>query len=114
MSRRASGLRAWILQRITAVYLAAFIVLFGGALLLCPPASYAAWRDWLASPWISIALLLFFLALMIHAWVGVRDILIDYVHPLPARIALLSLTGIGLIGCGFWAAQVIILSRLAA
>lgn len=114
MSRRASGLRAWILQRITAVYLGAFIVLFGGSLVLCPPASYAEWRAWLGAPWMSIALLLFFAALLIHAWVGARDILIDYVHPLPARIALLSLTGIGLIGCGFWAAQVIILARLAA
>ena len=112
MSRRASGLRAWILQRITAVYLLVFIVLFGGSLVFDPPASHAAWRDWVTGPWVSIALLLFFLSLLIHAWVGVRDILIDYVHPLTARITLLTLTGIGLLGCGFWAVQVVILARL--
>jgi succinate dehydrogenase / fumarate reductase membrane anchor subunit len=112
MSRGATGLRAWILQRITAIYLGVFILLFGGRLLFNPPASHAVWSDWVTSPWVSVALLLFFLSLLIHAWVGIRDILMDYVHPLTARITLLTLTGIGLLGCGFWAVQVTTLARL--
>jgi succinate dehydrogenase / fumarate reductase membrane anchor subunit len=111
MSRRATGLRAWILQRISAGYLALFSILVAWRWLPHPPGSYEQWRDWLADPWISVALLLFFASLLLHAWIGIRDVLIDYVHPFGVRLSFLALTGVGLISCGLWALQVVLTIR---
>lgn len=111
MSRKASGLRAWILQRLTAIYLALFVIYLGFRWLGSPPANYAEWQGWVGNPWVSIAILLFFASLLLHAWIGVRDVLIDYVHPFGARLTLLALAGSGLLGCGLWVLQVVFMAR---
>lgn len=111
-SRRATGFRAWVLQRVTAIYIGFFTLVLIGRLVVIPPASYLEWREWAAGPWVNIGLLLFFVSVLLHAWVGVRDILVDYVHPLLARLTLLSLTGFGLVACGLWLMK--ILFRLGA
>lgn len=111
--RRAAGLRAWVVQRLSAVYLGLFFIYLIGHFIFVPPASYEAWRLWVAQPHISMALLLFFLALLLHAWVGVRNVLIDYVRFFGLRLVLLALTGLALIACGVWGLQVVILARIA-
>lgn len=113
MSRRAAGLRAWVVQRLTAIYLGVFLVFLLAKFLLDPPLHHAEWRGWLADPVINIAGLLFVLTLLLHAWVGVRDILMDYVKPIALRAGLMALVILGLMACGLWAAQLLILTRMA-
>lgn len=108
MSRHASGLRAWYLQRISGLYLGGLTLYLLGLFILAPPADHAAWRALVAQPLMQVALLLGFAALLLHAWVGFRDVVIDYVHPTALRIGLLTLTAIGLLGCGFWALLVVL------
>jgi len=110
MSRKASGLRAWILQRLTAVYMTLFVIYAALRWLPAPPASHEFWRAWVADPWVGVAILLFFASLLLHAWIGIRDVLIDYVRPIGARLTLLTLTGLGLVGCGLWVLQVIFMA----
>lgn len=101
MSRRASGLRAWLLQRISAVYLALYVVYF----LLANAgreSGYAAWRAWLAEPLPLLAMALFFIALAVHVWVGMRDVIVDYVHQVGWRLLLLSLVGLVLAASLLW------------
>lgn len=113
MSRRASGLKAWLLQRITAVYLVLFIAISGlWAIAQHQPINYVIWKGWIASPLISLALLLFFLALLLHAWVGVRNVLIDYIKPISLRLLLLSLFAFGLIASGLWVMEIIIRAQI--
>lgn len=112
MSRQATGLRAWALQRITAIYLGLYLIYllihaFGGG-----PGGFEAWRAWVTQPVVTIGLLLFVVALLLHCWVGIRDVLIDYVHPLGIRLLLLSLFAIGFIASGLWVVQAIFLARL--
>jgi succinate dehydrogenase / fumarate reductase membrane anchor subunit len=113
VSRKASGLKAWALQRGTAIYLALFFVYLVGTLLLAAPTDEAAWRAWWSHPVMSVAALVFVAALLVHAWIGVRDILIDYLWHTGARVAALALVALVLVGSGLWAAQVLILARLA-
>ena len=94
MSRKVSGFRAWVVQRVSALYLALGFIYLAGVFL--------AWTQWLSSPLVSVGLALFFLALLLHAWIGVRDVVIDYVHPLGIRLAVLTLVALLLLGCGFW------------
>lgn len=114
MSRQASGLRAWAMQRLTAVYLGLYILYFITYLLFSPPDSYQAWHDYVANPVASIAMLLFIIALLIHAWVGIRDVLIDYVPLFIARALLLTLFGTGLVACGLLFARTLFLAGTAA
>ncbi|MEJ2691795.1 MAG: succinate dehydrogenase, hydrophobic membrane anchor protein [Candidatus Thiodiazotropha sp.] len=113
MSRRASGLRAWFLQRVSAVYLTLFVFYALQHLILCAPADYVAWREWVAGPLVSLGLLLFFASLLLHAWVGIRDVIIDYIHPTAMRVSLLTAIGFLLVGCAIWAMQIIILAHVA-
>ncbi len=112
MSRSASGLRAWALQRISAVYIGVFSVVLLARFIGDPPPDYAVWQGWVAQPWVSIGLSIYVLALLLHAWVGIRDVLIDYVHPLAIRLTLLSLFGLTFVGSGMWALQAIFLVRV--
>jgi len=112
MSRKASGLKAWVLQRATAIYIGLFAIYLLLVLLMAPPADYAAWRDWFASPLMGIATLLFIVSILLHAWVGIRDVVIDYVWHTPARVTVLTLVALALVACGLWASQSLILVRL--
>jgi succinate dehydrogenase / fumarate reductase membrane anchor subunit len=112
MSRQASGLRAWVLQRVTAVFLLLYFPYLIVTLASSPPADHAQWVAWISQPAVSIGLLLFFAALILHAWVGFRDAVIDYVHPIAARVAVLTLLAFGLVGCGLWALRVIVLAHV--
>jgi succinate dehydrogenase / fumarate reductase membrane anchor subunit len=112
MSRTATGLRAWVVQRATAIYLGLFFVYLLVHWLIAPPADYAAWRAWIGHPLMGTALLLFVVALLLHAWVGMRDILIDYVQPIALRVGLLAAVGLGLVACALWATVVLLLARL--
>ena len=47
------------------------------------------------------------IALLYHAWVGVRDIWMDYVKPVSVRLVLQILSLVWLIGCAGWAIQVL-------
>ena len=71
------------------------------------PHSYLAWRDWMLSPAVSIAAMVFFAALIAHAWVGLRDVILDYVHPIAVRVFVLALLGLGLTGMGAWVIQIL-------
>lgn len=97
MSRRASGLKAWLLQRLSALYIALFGLYFLFVLLFDAPQSHAAWREWVGGPLMSLALVIFFIALVTHAWVGMRDVIVDYARPLWLRLTLLSGVGVVLL-----------------
>jgi succinate dehydrogenase / fumarate reductase membrane anchor subunit len=50
---------------------------------------------------------LFFVSLFYHAWIGVRDIWMDYVKPTGLRLTLHVLTVTALVGYTAWAAAIL-------
>ncbi len=107
MTIALSGLRAWLVQRVTAVYLLCFMVFLLAHFIWNAPRAYEAWRIWVLGPWISVAILLFFLMLLLHVWVGLRDVILDYVHRLAARSIALALLALGLGAMAIWILQII-------
>jgi len=82
------GMRDWLVQRVTAVIMSVYtaivlVVLLGGV-----PISYAVWKDLFTQGWMRVATLLFAASLAWHLWVGVRNILMDYVKPDGLRLTL--------------------------
>ncbi|HHJ17193.1 MAG TPA: succinate dehydrogenase, hydrophobic membrane anchor protein [Gammaproteobacteria bacterium] len=102
MSRAAQGLRAWLLQRFTAIYLAVYLVTVLTVVALGDPLTFQDWRSWLGGPWMGVTTALFALALLLHAWVGVRDVLIDYVHAVWLRLLFMAITALLLLGSLLW------------
>lgn len=96
------GLRPWIMQRISAVYIALSLFYFAVCLLLADAFSAGDWAAWVATPVNNILLGLFLLAVLWHAWIGVRDVVLDYLPNVMARIFALSLVGLILLGSALW------------
>ena len=82
------GLRDWLAQRITAAIMAAYTLILACVLLNRTPTTYGVWKDLFAQGWMRVATLLFAVSLAWHAWVGVRDILMDYVKPDGLRLTM--------------------------
>lgn len=111
MRKAVTGLNAWLLQRVTAVFMLLFILFVLVHFVFDRPLSYPAWRDWILSPMVSIASAVFFAALIAHAWVGLRDVVLDYVHPVARRVLVLALLGFGFAGIGVWVIRILLLQR---
>jgi len=109
--RATSGLRSWLMQRLTALYIVVFLVVFafvwGGQTI-----TFESWRAWVAHPAANIALLLFVFALLTHAWVGGRDVVIDYVKSAAARYVLLIVFALGLGIMGLWTLRILLLAGM--
>lgn len=109
MNRRAEGLRAWVWQRISALYLAFFVLFLVSALLAGYGSSFANWHAWVANPYINILIAIFFIMLFVHAWIGVRDIILDYIKPLWLRAGMLLAVGLGLSFSMIWSMRTLVL-----
>ncbi|MFO1272829.1 MAG: succinate dehydrogenase, hydrophobic membrane anchor protein [Rubrivivax sp.] len=101
------GLRDWLSQRITAVLMAAFTLLLILQLVFGGPLGYDRWAGIFAQQWMKVLAFTVIVSLAWHAWVGVRDILMDYVKPVGVRLALQVATIVWLVGNAGWAVQVL-------
>ncbi|MCW8956856.1 MAG: succinate dehydrogenase, hydrophobic membrane anchor protein [Gammaproteobacteria bacterium] len=101
------GLRPWIIQRISAAYLAVFVIYFPLVLFIEWPLTAQSWQDWVASPFNNIALGLFLIALLWHAWIGIRDVILDYVFNVVVRMIALTLVAMVVLGSGYWGFRVL-------
>ena len=102
------GLRDWLAQRVTAVLMALFtIVLLAQILLTRQPLGYDLWAGIFSQQWMKFLSFGLIISLAYHAWVGVRDIWMDYVKPVGLRLALHVFTLVWLLGCAGWAIQVL-------
>jgi succinate dehydrogenase / fumarate reductase membrane anchor subunit len=107
MRRPLSGLSAWLIQRLSAVFMLGFIAFMLVHFLVDPPHSYGAWRNWMTSPWASVGATLSVVNLSTHTWVGLRDVIIDYVRPVAVRLAALFLLALALSAMIGWAVVIL-------
>lgn len=107
MRTNFTGLRAWTVQRVTAVYMLLFIVFFLAHFVVDPPHSFQAWHGWMTGSRVSIVTTAFFAALLAHAWVGLRDVILDYIHAIAVRVGLLVLLGFGLTALALWVVRIL-------
>ena len=101
------GLRDWLVQRVSAAVMAAYTVLFAIVLVVARPTNYSNWRALFSGQAMKLATLLFFVSLCVHAWIGMRDILMDYVGALWVRLGLQAVVVLALIAWALWAIQIL-------
>jgi succinate dehydrogenase / fumarate reductase membrane anchor subunit len=97
------GFRDWVAQRISALVLALYTIVFVFAIIVLRNDGYLGWSDLFNQLWMRIFSILAVLALCYHAWVGIRDIWMDYIKPVGVRLCLQMFSIFWLLGCGLWA-----------
>ena len=120
------GLRDWLSQRITAALMAIFTIavllqwlfpayarlpngerardIAGNFVALT---GYDKWAGIFAPQWMKFLTFVVIVSLAWHAWVGMRDVWMDYVKSMGWRLFLQVLTIVWLVGCAGWAVQVL-------
>jgi succinate dehydrogenase / fumarate reductase membrane anchor subunit len=101
------GLGDWLLQRLTAVVMVLFTVGFVICLVVHKPGSYSEWKALFSGTFVRVTTVLFFTVLLYHAWIGMRDILMDYVKPTGIRLFLQSAVVVALLLYLIWIAQIL-------
>ena len=101
------GLRDWLIQRVTAALMAAYSVALAGYLLLQPRLDYDVWTGLFSSQPMRTFTLLFLLSVFYHAWIGIRDIVMDYVKPAGVRLAIYVLVILVSLLYAIWAVQIL-------
>jgi len=101
------GFRDWLAQRITAIVMGLYTVILLVSFLSTNDFSYNGWAGLFARQWFKIATFVTLLTMFYHVWVGMRDIWMDYVKPVIARLLLQSATILWLIACAGYAAQIL-------
>lgn len=101
------GLRDWLSQRVTAGLMALFTIIVIVQVLLPGEMGYDKWAGIFAAQWMKVLTFVVIVSLLYHAWVGMRDVWMDYIKPVWLRLSLQIFTIVWLVGCAGWAIQVL-------
>ncbi len=101
------GLRDWLLQRVSAVIIAAYFLFLVGFWLTHPGFDYDTWMSLFARPWVSLFSLLFLISLFVHAWIGIWIVATDYLKGAFLRYTVLILVALSFIAFFAWGVQIL-------
>ena len=101
------GIKDWLVQRLTAVVMVVYTLFMTGYLLWQPVSNFADWHMLFHSLPVRLFSLIFLLSLFLHAWLGMRDIFMDYVHPTLIRLGLHTIVILALVAYAAWAVQIL-------
>ena len=108
MSARAGGIRPWVVQRLSAIFMVLSLVLFCFTLLFGGLSTANDWQVWFSMPLWNTVVIIFWLALFAHAWIGIRDVIMDYVSHDGVRFTVLAVFGFYLIAMAVWMLKIMI------
>ena len=86
-----NGVADWIIQRTSAVILAAYTLFLSGFILITPEVDYATWQQLFGQLWMRIFSLLALLSIAAHGWIGLWGVVTDYLTPRMAGKSALTL-----------------------
>ena len=101
------GLTDWLVQRVTAVVMIVYALLVIMVLVRIPQFDYWHWQAVWQVPMMRYCTALFLLSLFLHAWVGVRDIFMDYIKDAGLRLTLYVFVVIALAWYAIWSVQIL-------
>jgi succinate dehydrogenase / fumarate reductase, membrane anchor subunit len=107
MSQSSRGLKDWAIQRVSAVYGAAYVILFFAYLAFHPHLHYQVWTGFFHVFWVQVPSLIFLVLILWHAWIGMWTVLTDYVKIPVLRIILQVIFLLALLAYFFWGVQII-------
>ena len=85
-SLTGKGLRDWLIQRFSAVYLGVYTIIIVAYLLCHQPLEFTAWHDFMLSTWMRILSIIAVINLLLHSWIGLWTVGTDYIKALSLRL----------------------------
>jgi len=71
------------------------------------PLQYSVWKVVFSYQWMRFASFFFLLSMFAHAWIGMHDILVDYVHSIGIRLGLQAAVIFALLVYTAWSIQIL-------
>ena len=106
-SLTGNGLRDWLIQRVSAVYLLVYILALLSYFGMHRHLDYVEWTAFFHCNAVKIATVLALWLLVLHAWIGIWTIITDYIKPFALRLVVQILIMIGLFLCFIWGLMII-------
>jgi succinate dehydrogenase / fumarate reductase, membrane anchor subunit len=101
------GLRDWIVQRLSAIYLALYTITLVAYFVISSDLNFATWHTLFTHPWMKVATILGVTSLLLHAWVGMWTVFTDYIVSAVFALILNVLLLFSLGAFFFWALQIV-------
>lgn len=101
------GWQDWLAQRITAVIMLLFSIVFIGFFVVHGSVHYSDWKMLFSSQVFRVLALLFLLSVYYHAWIGIRDVFMDYLKPVGLRLTANVLAMLFLLSCAIWSIAIL-------
>jgi len=101
------GLRDWAVQRVTGGIIAVYSIFLLVVLFMQPALDFITWRSLFVHTWMRVPTFVCLLAVYFHAWVGMRNILMDYVKPTTLRLCLQVIVIVALVAYTVWTVQIL-------
>lgn len=102
------GFGEWLLQRLTALFLAGFAIWLVLTFVMDPPVGFQGWKVWMSAGTVRLAFAMALFSILVHAWLGMRSVFLDYLKPLWLRIFMHLLMAVYLTTLAFWSAHILL------
>lgn len=106
-SLTGNGLKDWLIQRISALFLMGYILFLFGFVLSHPGLDYSRWHELFQCRLVRIATLLALGSTLLHAWVGIWTVMTDYIKCTVIRLSVQMLVAIGLLTEVIWGGMIV-------
>jgi len=101
------GTGNFLVQRFSAVVMALYTIFAVPYILWRSPASYADWKALFAGGFFRLATLTALVAIAWHAWIGMRDVIIDYLHGYALRLGAQVVVAVVLVFYLLWSFSIL-------
>lgn len=83
-----NGIHDWLLVRASAILITLYIIYLLGFIVMTDMLTYDVWRSFFASSFTKVFTLLTLFSILVHGWIGMWQVLTDYVKALAPRLLL--------------------------
>lgn len=102
-----NGMRDWLVQRVSALIMAVYAIVFIAALFSVDHLDYQFWHTTFQRTSVRVLTLLVVFSLLCHAWIGMWTVYTDYIKCSAIRLFLQVFTVISLITLFIWSATIL-------
>lgn len=106
-SLTGNGLKDWLIQRVTAVYFAVYIIVLFGFFLMNPDLNFVQWHSLFSNSLFQVATAIGLLALSLHAWIGIWTVTTDYMKCTAIRLSVQMLVALWLLSQFIWGLMIV-------
>lgn len=106
-SLTGNGLKDWLIQRASAVFLMGYMLFLFGYTLSHPRFDYIQWHALFHCRWVQIASIVALISVLLHAWVGIWTVTTDYIKCTVLRLSVQALVALGLLVEVVWGIMIV-------